>query len=129
MFNRWIRPDTGKFEAYVWDDRAIPDSKKALTPWYDARWEPFAGCMASSGYEIRPEPSEFFSQADLDRLVSLVNAAQPDTEANKVVSGPEDVDGIAEAFLRCADQWLTIPSEELSRYGLRWLAPGEIPGR
>src|SRR4051812_47917128 len=39
-YNRWIRPDTGEFEAYVWDDRSISDEQKAAEPWYDPRWKP-----------------------------------------------------------------------------------------
>ena len=32
-YNRFIRPDTGRIEALVWDDRALPAEAKAAAPW------------------------------------------------------------------------------------------------
>lgn len=126
-YNRFIAPDDGRYYVLPWDDREISEDAKAATPWYDARWRPFGHCMADLGYEVRLDPGTPYSQSDLDELVRRVNESNPDTTRNRQVSGPEDVDGIARAFLLCAGQWLTIPYEDLNEHGLTFLEPGDVP--
>jgi len=127
VYNRWIVPAVGVFRAYEWDDRALSSEAKAANPWYDTRWRPFGHCMADAGYEVRTDPGKPFSQRDLDEVVRLANAERPDRSANLRISTAGDVDGIAAAFLSCADQFLTIAYEDLGSRGLRYLNPGEIP--
>lgn len=127
VFNRWIRPDNGRFEAHTWDNRRLTDVQKAANPCYDARWEPFAACMAGRGYEVHGVQGTPFSQADLDRLVERVNDERPDGAANKRIAQGDTVPGLAGAFLDRADEWLTISYEDLAAHGLRALEPGEAP--
>lgn len=128
VFSNWIRPDTGQFEAYTWDDRPISEEAKAQQPWYDGRWQPFGHCMSAAGFETRPNPNQPFGQADLDRLIDKLNALNPDGAANKARLASEGFDGISGAFLQCADRWLTIRPDEWEKRGARPLEPGEIPG-
>lgn len=124
-FNRWIDPATGKFyDPIIWDDRELGPEQKAAKPLPpDPRWAPFSSCMADRGFETRNDPSEAFSQADMDRLVAEVNAARPDTAANKLVNGNATLTGLPRAFVDCADQWLAIPIADFPKFGLKMPPP------
>ena len=123
--NQFIRPDTGRFEAVLWDDRALPAARKAVQPWYDPRWKPFSACMTAEGYDVRADPTRPFSQQDLDTIVAGANAQLPTPDANKRIGGnTAGVPGIAGAFLRCGGRWLAWAPEA---YGLARLEPGQVP--
>lgn len=124
-YNRFIRPDTGRLETYVWDDRPISAAQKLGQPWYDSRWKPFSGCLVAEGYEVRANPTRPFDQNDLDEVLARANAQLTNSEANKRIgSNVASVPGIAGAFLRCAGRWLALAPEE---YGIARLEPGEVP--
>lgn len=124
-YNRFIRPDTGRIEASVWDDRALSPAQKSIQPWYDPRWRPFSDCMVAAGYEVRTDKSRAFGQPDLDEILRRANAQLPDATANKTVgSNVATVPGVAGAFLQCADKWLALAPEA---YGIARLEPGEVP--
>jgi hypothetical protein len=121
--NRWISPVTGSFTVPAWDDRELSDEQKRAKPLLpDPRWTPLAECMTARGFETRADPSLAFSQQDLDHLVAAVNAAQPDTQANKQLGAKAAaLPGIAGAFVQCADQSLAIPVSEFAAHG--WVVP------
>jgi hypothetical protein len=124
-YNRFIRPDTGRFEVYEWDDRALTATQKAAQPWYDPRWKPFSDCMIAEGYDVRADATKAFAQQDLDQVVTRANAQLPDANANKRIGGnTSGVPGIAGAFLRCAGRWLALAPEQ---YGLERPEPGQVP--
>lgn len=126
-YNRWIRPDTGRFEAYVWDDRPISEAQKAEDPRYDPRWKPFSDCMVAEGFDIRLDRSQPFSQHDLDALVDQANRERPDGGLNRTIgSDIGDIHGYAGAFLRCGF-WLALRPDEWASHGIERLGPGEIP--
>lgn len=126
-YNRFIRPDNGRFETLLWDDRPISDEAKAAQPWYDPRWTKFNQCLVAEGYDIRPDPTQPFSQRDLDALLARINSERPDGEANRQIGADIDaVPGIAGAFLRCA-HWIAYSREQWAANGIVDLQPGEIP--
>jgi hypothetical protein len=127
-YNRFIRPDTGRLETTLWDDRALSAAQKAAQPWYDPRWKPFSHCMADEGYDVRTDLTKPFAQEDLDEIVARANAQLPDGEANKRIgSNTDTIPGIAGAFLRCAGRWLALTPAEWPGNGIQRLEPGQIP--
>lgn len=127
-YSRWIRPETGQFEAYTWDDRPISDAEKRAQPWYDPRWKPFSDCMVAEGYDVRADPTKPFSQQDLDEVVDRANAELPDVSANKQIgSSTGDLSGIAGAFMQCGDRWLALTRDQWLSEGIEKLEPGELP--
>lgn len=126
-FNRWIRPNTGEFWVPEWDDRAIGVEQKAATPWYNPRWKPFSECIRQAGFSVRTDAAKPFGQADLDALLKRINQERPNAADNLTISDSRAVPGLAGAFLRCADEWLTVADEDLAKYGLKPLVPGEVP--
>ncbi len=122
-FNRWINASTGRFEVPRWDDRELSDDQKAAKPLpVDPRWAPLSECMAAKGFETRANPAQPFGQADLDHLLSVVNAASPDATANKQLgSNARSAPGIAGTFVTCADASLAIPIEDFPQHG--WSVP------
>ena len=125
--NPWISPDTGRFEAHVWDDRPISAAQKAEDPRYDPRWKPFSDCMVAEGFDIRSDPAKPFSQKDLDALVEQANRELPDPGLNRTIgSDIADIQGYAGAFLRCG-YWLALRPDEWAPHGIERLGPGESP--
>lgn len=105
----------GAFNVPVWDDRNLSDEEKANDPWYNPSWVPFSACLADRGLEIRSDPSQPFSQADLDRLLARLNAEYPDPEVNKQFPyhATGKVSGDAGIFFDCAEEWLTKTPREI----------------
>ncbi len=127
-YNRWIRPDTGRFEAYVWDDRELAEHVKAAEPWYDPRWRPFSSCMASEGFDVRRDQTRPFSQQDLDEIVVRANAQMPNPQENlRIGAQTAAVPGVAGAFLRCADRWLALSGPAWAAHGITPTLPGQVP--
>ena len=128
-YNRFIRPDTGRFEVLLWDDRPLSAEQKAALPSFDPRWKPFGHCMAAEGYEVRADATKPFTQKDVDFIVARANEQLPDAQANKRIGGNVDkVDGVAGAFLRCAGQWLGLAPADWPAHGIVLLPDGQIPG-
>ncbi len=91
----------GFIEITRFDDRNIPQAEKEAKPILNPKWEPFAACVAGQGLEVRSEPATAYKQADLDRLVALVNQQGPFEQVTLkglVYTGTKDAD----ALLGCA---------------------------
>ncbi|MCC7366331.1 MAG: hypothetical protein IT303_18380 [Dehalococcoidia bacterium] len=124
----------GRFFVHQWDDRVISEEAKRADPWLNPAWEPFAGCLAGRGLEVRHDPSQPFDQDDLDTLLDRLNRAYPDPAANLRIPqrAGDSVPGDAGAFLACAEEWLTkSPQEiyELTGVPSRWWPPEPTPRR
>lgn len=128
VFSRWVNPD-GEFVGYIWDNRHLGSSQKAAKPWYDPRWKPFSACMGDRGHEVRDDPSSVpFGQEHLDEIVARANAERPNGAGTlRAIGDGEDLGGIAQAYIDCANRWLTIEYEQLAANGIEWIEPGEIP--
>lgn len=105
----------GVFHVTTWDDRALTPEQKAADPSYNPAWVPFSECLAERGLEVRPDASQKFSQADLDRLLERLNKEYPDPDANKKFpfEATGKVSGDAGIFFDCAEAWLTKTPQEI----------------
>ncbi|MPZ50264.1 MAG: hypothetical protein GEU75_13370 [Dehalococcoidia bacterium] len=96
---------TGFLEVTRYDDRNLTDDEKLQDPVVNPRWEPFAECVAADDLEVRDDPAIPYTQADLDRLVAVVNLEGPfevATPRGLVYTGTSNSD----SFLACAERFL-----------------------
>lgn len=114
----------GVFGVSQWDDRALSEREKAADPRLNPAWVPFSQCLADRGLKVRPNPSQPFTQADMDRLIVRLNVEYPDRDANnKLLFEPG---GDAANFLECAHEWLTKSPQqiyEITGVPNRWWPP------
>ncbi len=95
----------GFIEVTAYDDRHLTDEQKLEDPLVNPNWEPFAECVADHGLEVRADPANPYTQADLDRLIEIVNEEGPfeaATPQGLVYHGTLNSD----AFLQCAEGYL-----------------------
>lgn len=106
---------SGVFHAPVWDDRELSDEQKAADPVFNPAWVPFSQCLADRGLEVRPDPSQKFSQMDVDHLLERLNAEYPDVNANRQIPfhATGKMPGDAGTFLDCAEAWLLKTPQEV----------------
>ena len=97
---------------------------KEKYPLIDPRWRPFSACMNSGGFAVGAPDA--FQKADLTRSLATVNAASSPV-TNLRLSAGDSLPGMPGAFLKCADQWLSIPVSEFPKYGFVTVFP-DIPG-
>src|SRR5690606_6986482 len=65
--------ELGFFELPEWDSRNLTDAEKAANPWPDPFWPAFVGCLQDAGVGIGLTTPVSATQADIDRLVDVVN--------------------------------------------------------